>query len=61
MISPQEKAYQIKERFHSALTSKECALGAVDEILDAIDWHKFEVPNDQIEYWLEVQKEIEKL
>lgn len=60
-MTPHEKAYQIKEKFHSALTSKECALEAVDEIIDAIDWHEFEVPNGRFNYWHEVKEEIEKL
>jgi hypothetical protein len=41
--------------------SKQCALIAVDEIIQAIDWHEFEVPNEQINYWQEVKQEIENL
>lgn len=41
--------------------AKQCALVAVDQIIDAIDWHKFEVPNDQLTYWHKVKQEIEKL
>ena len=56
-----DKMWNIDERygsigFHEA---KQCALVAVDEILNVIDWHEFEVPNDQLEYWLEVKQEIE--
>lgn len=40
---------------------KRCALIAVDEIIDAIDWHKFEVPNEQYTYWFRVKAEIQKL
>lgn len=39
-------------------TAKQCALIAVDEIIDAINWHKFDGTNDQIEWWYEVRKEI---
>jgi hypothetical protein len=35
---------------------KQCALIAVDEILDAIDWHEFETPNKQLEYWQEAKQ-----
>jgi len=38
-----------------------CALIAVNEILDAIDWHNFEFPNKEFIYWQEVKREIEKL
>ena len=41
--------------------AKQCALVAVDQIIDAIDWHEFEVPNDQLTYWHKVKQEIEKL
>ena len=49
--------YSIHENF----ITKQCALIVVDEILEAIDWHNFEVPNDEIWYWQEVKQEIEKL
>lgn len=42
-------------------SAKECALIAVDRIYEAIDWHEFEPPNQQWEYWDEVKLEIEKL
>ena len=38
-----------------------CALIAVDEILDTIDWHEFESPNKEITFWEEVKNEINKL
>ncbi len=38
-----------------------CALIAVDEILDAIDWHDFQTPNLQMWFWDAVKKEIELL
>ena len=41
--------------------AKQCAIFAVDEIIYAIDWHEFETPNKEIEYWQEVKIEIEKL
>lgn len=41
--------------------AKQCAKISVNEILKAIDWHEFETPNKQIEYWNEVLKEIDNL
>ena len=41
--------------------AKQCTLIVVNEIIDAIDWHEFETPNKEINYWLDVRKEIEKL
>lgn len=40
---------------------KICALIAVNEIIDAIDWHEYETPNKELNYWLDIRKEIEKL
>lgn len=48
----------INDRWEEA---KKCALIAVDEIVDAIDWHEYEVPNDQLKFWFEVTRELEKL
>jgi vacuolar-type H+-ATPase subunit H len=39
-------------------SSKQCAFIAVDEIIDAIDWHDF---REQLKFWNEVKIEIEKL
>jgi len=41
--------------------AKQCALIAVDEIIEAIHWHEFETPNKELEYWQEVKQEIQKL
>jgi len=35
-----------------------CATIAVDEVIEAIDWHEFETPNEQIEYWQQVKAEL---
>jgi hypothetical protein len=40
--------------------AKQCAFIAVNEIIDAIDWHSFETPTN-FNYWHEVKAEIEKL
>lgn len=39
----------------------ECAKIAVDEIIEAIDWHEFETPNKELEYWQEVKNELNKM
>ena len=69
-MTPKEKAkelvdkmWNIDERygsigFHEA---KQCALVAVDEILDAVDWHEFETPNEELNYWNKVKHEIDQL
>jgi hypothetical protein len=38
-----------------------CAKQCVDEIIDAIDWHEFETPNKQINFWLDVRKELNQM
>lgn len=37
------------------------AIKAVDEIVDAIDWHEFETPNNLLNYYNEVQNELNKM
>ena len=58
---PQEKARELIESFSDASTLKQCATIAVNEIIDAIDWHDYETPNKELNYWLEVRKEINNL
>lgn len=65
-MSPKEKAQEILERMskpvHIGLgTARFCALIAVDEIIKAVDWHEFETPNEEIEFWQEVKKELETI
>ena len=65
-MTAKEKAIQLVEQFSLVgLQQREegiaCALIAVDEILLAIDWHEYEYPNEQFEYWHEVRTEIENL
>ena len=40
---------------------KQCALIAVNEIIDSINWHPLEYPNKEIIFWNEVIEEINKL
>jgi hypothetical protein len=69
---PEEKAKEIFDKMYFVDdvmgnypmcfdTAKKCALIAVDEILQAIDWHKFETPNVEIDFWQEVKNELLKM
>lgn len=67
-MTPQEKAKQLVEKFENGLTLKDCALIAVDEILELtkkptynpFDWNEI-TGFYYDEYWQEVKQEIEKL
>ncbi len=51
---------QLLDKFHN--NAKDCALIAVDELLDAIDWDYYEgSKHPELNYWREVKQEIEKL
>jgi hypothetical protein len=58
---PQEKARELIQSFSDASTLKQCATIAVNEIIDAIDWHEYDTPNNELNYWLDVRKHINKL
>jgi len=38
----------------------QCALNEVNGIIKAIDWHEFETPNEEIDYWTKIKKEIKE-
>lgn len=65
-MTPKEKANKLVEKYFSTISgyqdAKQCALIAVDEILD-IDCCDMSEENfdKHIEYWQEVKKEIEAL
>jgi len=66
-MTPKEKALELVAKYSrvlpmnqtTMLDHKNCALIAVNEIIDAIDWHEYETPNKELNYWLDVRKEIE--
>jgi hypothetical protein len=72
-MTPKEKAKELIEKFaridgyqdsidlSTCLDEIEYALITVDEILQAIDWHKFETPNVEIDFWQEVNNELLKM
>ena len=71
-MTPKEKALQLYKKYWpiiDTLSVKPCALIAVDEILENVDYffkelEKDDLPNkfdDEIEYWNEVKQEINNL
>jgi hypothetical protein len=67
-MTPQEKAIELVEKFDELLTyleskskAKDCALIAVDEIVQAIRFTDAKSDLGYVGYWQEVKKEIEKL
>ena len=60
-MTSQEKARELIQSFSDASTLKQCATIAVNEIIDAIDWHEYDTPNNELNYWLDVRKHINKL
>jgi hypothetical protein len=74
-MTPKEKSEELFNGFYMILLDSDsdkgeevlvsilagkCAILCVDEIISAIDWHDFEIPNKKFEYWNEVKLEIEK-
>jgi hypothetical protein len=61
---PQQKALELVDKFTqtngNAFFAKECALIAVDEILNALSY-KVSSNFEEIQYYVEVKQEIEKL
>ena len=70
-MTPKEKAIELVEDMHNAPETgynehaKECALIAVDEIIQGYEFDSLEINHkriiDSINFWDEVKKEIEKL
>jgi hypothetical protein len=71
-MSPQEKAKELIDKYINLTDGwvygiknwehkKQCALICVDEIMHVIDWHEFETPNEELNYWNQVKEEIQKL
>jgi protein associated with RNAse G/E len=71
-MTPKEKAKELYHKFQVYEVNglkhmkygpevKVFTLIAIDEIIEAIDWHEFETPNEQWNYWQQVKQEIENL
>ena len=62
-MTPKEKAEELVDKFQFILTEKQfgkqCALIAVDEIIQ--EMNSVMLPNPFKQYWNEVKQEIEKL
>jgi hypothetical protein len=66
IMMPKDKAIELVNKFSTVgLQQREegiaCAIMAVNEIIEAIDWHEYETPNKELNYWLDVRKEISNL
>ena len=65
-MTPKQKAKQLVDKFTVVGLQQrnegiQCALICVDEIMHVIDWHEFETPNEELNYWNQVKEEIKKL
>ena len=67
MISPQEKAKELVEKYDETLTyieskskAKQCALIAVDEII-SIKLLWFQKDTEYLDFWQEVKQELLKI
>ena len=66
MMTPKEMAESLVNEFDGiGLQMRNeaiaCALICVNRILRVIDWHEFETPNEELNYWNQVKEEINKL
>ena len=66
-MEPKEKAIELLDKMsepiegHKNIYYRQCALIAVDEIINLLRGTKFLTPDLTISYWVKVKKEIEKL
>jgi hypothetical protein len=63
-MTPEEKAFQLKESFNDALTTRDCAMVCANEILEYFLYDEIESKIDRIDivlFWIEVKKELKKL
>ena len=72
MIEPKEKARELVDKYKplcggfwggkiNKVFAKQCAVIAVKEIREAIDWHQHEYPTQEDNYWQQVEQEIQNL
>jgi hypothetical protein len=59
-MTPQEKALQLKESFGNGLTTRDCALICIDEILEALSYN-FRQNRDEIIFFVGVKKQLQEL
>lgn len=63
MKEPKDKAAELVSKFFflTIPDAKKAAIVTIAEILDAIDWHAYESPNAEFEYWDKVLVELKSL
>jgi hypothetical protein len=59
-MTPQEKAFQLKESFGNGLTTRDCALICIDEILEALSYNSWQNRNEII-FFVGVKKQLQEL
>ena len=69
-MTPKQKAAELVNKFVQYTPAeegieypfaKQCALIAVKEIKEAIDWHKYAYPIEEHDYWEKVEQEIQNI
>ena len=71
-MTPKEKAKKFFDKYYivcqeyteeiqCSIQAKECALIAVDEVLEIIKYHGTDIGKHSLLFWQEVKQEIEKL
>jgi hypothetical protein len=60
MMTPEEKAFQLKESFGNGLTTRDCALICIDEILEALSYNSWQNRNEII-FFVGVKKQLQEL
>jgi hypothetical protein len=56
----EEKAFQLKESFGNGLTTRDCALICIDEILEALSYNSWQNRNEII-FFVGVKKQLQEL
>jgi hypothetical protein len=59
-MTPYEKALQLKESFNDALTTRDCAIVCVDEIMEALSDRSWQNRNELM-FYLEVKQILQEL
>ena len=59
-MTPEEKAFQLKESFGNGLTTRDCALICIDEILEALSYNSWQNRNELM-FYLEVKQILQEL
>jgi hypothetical protein len=59
-MTPEEKAFQLKESFGNGLTTRDCALICIDEILEALSYNSWQNRNEII-FFVGVKKQLQEL